>query len=303
MKKFIVLSTISLFVFALIATLTLNLAQVRGQTSDPGGSGGGVSLSGGCKPTAAAPTYSEAVANYLSCLLDGSLRIYNQYLGWGEDPNNDLVMTSGGKVRTFTLMTGVTTSTTSATQIVHSGGKTPKASLTGTGALTGTVTFYGDMENTTTNGEPICSLILDVTTKSTKSCNQFVKDWPYYHAVTSNIGGTSATVVAQIDVGAVGVRTDQWTSSGVKTSDALIKTGYGEVQCLIFSSNDGTPVSGTFSLLDSTSAGAGTALLPKQFWSTSAFVSYQLCPFTSFTTGLFFDFTTTSDVEVTASYR
>lgn len=196
MKKFIVLSTISLFVFAIIATLTLNLAQVRGQTSDPGGSGGGVSLSGGCKPTAAAPTYSEAVANYLSCLLDGSLRIYNQYLGWGEDPDNDLLKVSGGKVRVTNLMTNVSTNTTSATQIFPVGEKTFQGTLVcnAGGSTNCGITFVvkGYRLNATTIGETLCTAIIPTGAATTiATCPAFAAPYLYYWAETTGVAGTS----------------------------------------------------------------------------------------------------------------
>lgn len=196
MKKFIVLSTISLFVFAIIATLTLNLAQVKGQTSDPGGSGGGVSLSGGCKPTAAAPTYSEGVANYLSCLLDGSLRIYHQYLGWGEDPDNDLLKTSGGKVRVTNLMTNVSTNTTSATQILPVGEKTIQATLVcnAGGSTNCGITFiiYGYRLNATTIGEPLCEATIPTgLATAIATCDTFRANFLFYWASTSGVAGTS----------------------------------------------------------------------------------------------------------------
>lgn len=129
----------------------------------------------------------------------------------GEDPcgltNTSLMRVSGGRVRLFNVMTDVTTNTTSATTTIHSGGKTPIATVSGTGAVTATVTLYGDHDNTTTDGTSVCVITLSGTTRHTKGCDsgdQFTKDYAYYHAVTTNVTGTGATVTFDVAVGAAG---------------------------------------------------------------------------------------------------
>jgi hypothetical protein len=91
-------------------------------------------------------------------------------------------------------------------------------------------------------------------------------------------------------------------SSGLKVSDALVKTGAGILQCIIISENDAAPTAGTIDILDATSAGTGTKLFS---WTltTAVFSPLQICPQTTFSTGLYIDFTTTGDVNVSVSYR
>ena len=304
-------STAGLTAFrARISAYTSGTITVTGfPTGTGGGSGAGGSSAGtsvaSCWATAAAPTYSEGLSNFISCTLGGLLRVSVEafnILIEGEDQLNHLLMTSGGAVRVFPIMTNVTTNTTSATTIVHSGGKTPMASLTGTGALTGTVTFYGDMENSTTNGEWICTLVLDATTKKDGYCNQFTKDYTYYHAATTLLTGTGATVQAQINAGAIGIKTNEFKPFVPVTADTLVQTGPGFLECIIYSETDAAPTAGTISILDSTTAGGGTVILT---WSvgTSVFTPVQVCPLVPFTTGLYIDFTTTADVQVKTVYR
>ncbi len=249
-------------------------------------------------------TYSEG-ANLRDdkCDTSGNKKVTLGTTFSGEDQPNSLLRVSGGAVRTSTLMTGVTTNTTSATTTVFSGGKTPMASVTGTGAVTATVTFYGDMENTTTHGEAICAIVLSGTTKAIGSCQQFSKDYPYYHATTTVVTGTGATVEAIMATGIDGVgKQDDWTASGLKTADALIKTGTGTLHCILISQNDAAPTAGTISVNDAVSAGTGTALFTWNI-TTAVFIPFQVCPQIPFATGLYFDFTTVNDVNVSASYR
>ena len=253
--------------------------------------------------TAAAPSLSEGAAGSFSFDLAGNARVTLGTLISGEDQTNGLIRTSGGAIRSSTIMTGVTTNTTSSTTTVFSGAKTPMASVTGTGAVTATVAFYGDYENTTTHGEHICTLVLSGTTKDVDYCAQFTKDYPYYHAVTTVVTGTGATVEATIVTGlAAGARNQEFLASGIKTSDALIKTGAGFLQCVIIAQNDAAPTAGTISVNDAVSAGTGTAIFTWVLTAT-VFTPFQVCPQVPFSTGLYFDFTTTADVNVSASYR
>lgn len=253
--------------------------------------------------SASAPSLAEGAAGYFYFDLSGNLRVSLGTLLSGEDQTNSLLRVNGGAVRSVTLMTGVTTNTTSANVAVFSGGKTPMASVTGTGAQTATVTFYGDMENTTTHGEALCSIVLSGTTKAVGACQQFSKDYPYYHAVTTVVTGTGATVAAIMASGIDGNGiTNDWLASGLKVADALIKTGAGRLQCILISQNDAAPTVGTISVNDAVSAGTGTALFTWVLTST-VFTPFQVCPQVPFATGLYFDFTTTADVNVSASYR
>lgn len=207
----------------------------RATTGVLGKGGGGSGSSLGATATAAVPSAAEGASVTLSTDLAKALRILNAYLQFGENSTQNLMMIGAGQVQDFTLMTGVTTNSTSATQIVYGGAKTAMASVTGTGAQTATVAFYGDMTNTTTNGTFICAIILSGTTTAVGKCpDQFTDDWPYFHAVTTGVTGTSATVEAHIVVGATGGgrfsgSTVCYLTSAASTNATLCKAAGGRL--------------------------------------------------------------------------
>lgn len=96
---------------------------------------------------------------------------------------------------------------------------------------------------------------------------------------------------------------ESYLSSGIKTSDALIKTGSGVLHTVTISQGDAAPTAGTISVLDSTSAGAGTPIFTWVLPSTTAIVPVTLTFDVEFSTGLYLDFTTVADVNVVCSYR
>lgn len=254
--------------------------------------------------TAAAPSNAEGSQGSFSFDLNGNARVTPGTLLFGEDSTNNQIHVGGGQVLTFTLMTGVTTNTTSATQLVYGGGKTFMASVSGTGAVSVTVDIYGDITSTATTNNWLCTIIVpSVSTFSSAKCfKQISEDFPYYHAVTSSISGTSATVEVVAVNGLAGGPQNEYRTSGNKIADALIKTGPGFLQCVIFSQHDAVPTAGTISINDATSAGTGTVIVEHVF-TTATFMPTQICPQTGFTTGLYFDFTTTGDVSTVGSYR
>jgi len=90
------------------------------------------------------------------------------------------------------------------------------------------------------------------------------------------------------------------SSSGIKTSDALIKTGAGFLHTLTFSCNDAAPTAGSIIVYDNT-AESGTQIYNETF-TTTAFRGYTVTLNVPFSTGLYIGFTTTADVNVVASY-
>lgn len=97
------------------------------------------------------------------------------------------------------------------------------------------------------------------------------------------------------------VALEYMTKAGV-TADAAVKSGAGTVHTVTCAGTDAAATAGSVSILDSTSAGAGTTLL------TIAFVAAYFPPVTitldyQFTTGLYLDFASTADVMCTVSYR
>jgi len=92
-----------------------------------------------------------------------------------------------------------------------------------------------------------------------------------------------------------------YKSSGDKTADALIKTGAGMVHTVTCAS-DAAATAGTVAIRDAVAAGAGTVM------QQITFVAAYFPPVTitldqEFATGLYFDFTTTADVDCSASYK
>lgn len=120
---------------------------------------------------------------------------------------------------------------------------------------------------------------------------------------SQNAKFTLATALAGEDITNDVMKVEErFTNSGIKVADALIKTGAGFVHTVTFAPQDAVPTAGTISILDSVAAGAGTAIFT---WVLPAtiFNPFTLILDVTFTTGLYFDFTTTGDVNVNASYR
>jgi len=109
-------------------------------------------------------------------------------------------------------------------------------------------------------------------------------------------------VLARADGAATGVTFPQFNTSGVKTADALIKTGPGFLRCIIISEHDAAPTAGTISVNDAVSAGTGTVIF-EWVLTTAVFTPIQVCPETAFTTGLYIDMTTTADVNVVVTFK
>jgi hypothetical protein len=92
-----------------------------------------------------------------------------------------------------------------------------------------------------------------------------------------------------------------YTSSGPKTADALIKTGAGFLHTVTFSCNDAAPTAGSIIIYDNT-AESGTILYSETF-TTTAFRGFTVHLNVNFNTGLYIGFTTTNDVNCVVSYR
>jgi len=112
----------------------------------------------------------------------------------------------------------------------------------------------------------------------------------------------SVPVLLRADGAATGVTFPQFSTSGVKTADALIKTGPGFLRCVILSQHDPAPTAGTVSINDAVSAGTGTVIFEHVF-TTAVFMPVQVCPETAFTTGLYIDITTSADISVVVTYK
>ena len=85
------------------------------------------------------------------------------------------------------------------------------------------------------------------------------------------------------------------------TADTLVKTGAGKLHTLVFSCNDAAPTAGSVIVYDNT-AESGTQIFNHTF-TTTPFAPFSVLLDVRFSTGLYIGFTTTADVNVTATYE
>lgn len=113
----------------------------------------------------------------------------------GEDQDKNLLMTSGGAVRSTTMASAVTTDTTSAAVALPVGSKSIYGSVAGTGAITQTQKIYGGITSgvTSTTGILLCTLTLSGTTAVYDACPVMTANFLYYIVVTSATTGTGAS--------------------------------------------------------------------------------------------------------------
>lgn len=102
----------------------------------------------------------------------------------GEDQTNNLLMTSGGAVRTTTF-SSVTSATTSSVTTVPSGYKTFTAQIINATSETkaATLTIYGNLISSTTGGIAVCTITLPSTATTLQlqdSCPPTTVNFPYY---------------------------------------------------------------------------------------------------------------------------
>ena len=84
-------------------------------------------------------------------------------------------------------------------------------------------------------------------------------------------------------------------------ADGLVKTGTGVLHTLTFTCDDAAPTAGSIIVYDSTTE-TGTQIYDETF-TTTPFRGYSVVLDVAFSTGLYVGFTTTTDVNVTVSYR
>ena len=173
-------------------------AQIRGNRYDTGGNlkvipGAPSGVSG--TATADPPTLTEGSTGYFSFDLSGNVRTTLGTLLSGEDQTNNLLMTSGGAVRSTTMASAVTTNTTSTAVALPTGSKSIYGSVTGTGAITQTQAIYGGITSgvTSTTGILLCTLTLSGTTAVYDACPVITANYLFYIVVTTNTTGTSAS--------------------------------------------------------------------------------------------------------------
>lgn len=152
-----------------------------------------------CQVSTAAPTFLPGQRVPCSVAPDGGQRTHwlDQFGGEHVDAqveDNGYIRTVGGLVRTKAIMTDVLTNTASATVAIPTGPKTITANVDGTGAVTATVNVYGDITSTAEAINLLCTITLTATTRDVDACPPFTANYPFYHAVTTNVTGTGAAV-------------------------------------------------------------------------------------------------------------
>jgi hypothetical protein len=97
----------------------------------------------------------------------------------------------------YTLHNAVTTNTTSDVVALGEGPRTVQASITGTGTVSATVSWYGSNINSNTSGI-LCATSSLSGTNSDITGISVTAEWPYMYAVISSITGTGAAVTTTI---------------------------------------------------------------------------------------------------------
>ena len=122
-------------------------------------------------------------------------------LSAGEDQTNNLVMTSGGVVRSTAIMTAVSTNTTGSVITLPTGSKSIQGILScNAGGSTNcgiTYTIYGGPLNSTTSGqtEQLCQVIIPTGAAYTSgTCPPITGNFLFVYAITTGVAGTSPSL-------------------------------------------------------------------------------------------------------------
>lgn len=94
--------------------------------------------------------------------------------------------------------------TTAKCPPLPSGIRTAKASIAGTGAVSATVTLYGNHDNSGFGGALVGTFLLSGTDSDTTLLpqpNDVIPEWPFYYVTIANISGTGASITFTLSVG------------------------------------------------------------------------------------------------------
>jgi hypothetical protein len=100
----------------------------------------------------------------------------------------------------YTMLNAVTTNQTSVSQSLGSGRRTIKTSIAGTGAVSATVTFYGNDVDSTATMIALTDPILLSGSGADYAGADLPAEWPYMWAKVENITGTGAAVTATVSI-------------------------------------------------------------------------------------------------------
>jgi hypothetical protein len=127
------------------------------------------------------------------------------------------------------------------------------------------------------------------------------KSVPLSSDLSGNARVTLGTTLAGEDTVAGVMKVEHRYSYAFVQSDTAVKSTAGFLHALTFSCADAAPTAGSITVYDNTAA-SGTKIFEHTF-TTTAFMPFSVLIDATFGTGLYVDFTTTADVNVTVSYR
>jgi hypothetical protein len=96
-----------------------------------------------------------------------------------------------------TLLAAVTTNQTSAAFPIKRGRRTLQSSIAGTGAVSGTVTWYGNNTDAASGGVLLATMSLSGTNSDVAGAD-IPSEWPYVYCTLASISGTDAAVTATV---------------------------------------------------------------------------------------------------------
>ncbi len=176
--------------------LGAGVCDANGALKVSGVSGGEV----GGTATAAAPTLTEGQGYGFSLTLTGAVRTDWVTLGSGEDQANNLLMTSGGKVKQTTIVSGAVGDATGTAVEVPTGKKVFTATITGAGAVVQVIKLYGGtvVGMVAATSPLLCTINLSGTSGAAGTNDVCIVDAPYSFIlpVTSGSTGTPTSVLA-----------------------------------------------------------------------------------------------------------
>lgn len=112
---------------------------------------------------------------------------------------------------------------------------------------------------------------------------------------------TMGTTLAGEDVTNDVQKVEQRFAYSLVASDTAVKSSAGFLHALTFAQSDAAPTAGTITVYDNSSA-SGTKIFEWNL-TTTVFMPFTVIIDAAFSVGLYVDFTTTADVNVTVSYR
>lgn len=96
---------------------------------------------------------------------------------------------------------------------------------------------------------------------------------------------------------------EAYNTSGPKVADTLVTTGQGILHSITITQNDAAPTAGTIDIYDGISAATPATKIFSWTFTTAVFLPFNVVMDCVYTRGLYIDFTTTADVNVSLNWR